>query len=144
MSPSSTPFNSNQTITDYVNAGIPSRKIVVGMPLYGRSFANTDGPGQPFSGVGKGTWELGIYDYKDMSGSLGKIAVDSSIAASWSYDPSQRLMVSFDTPNVTLMKTEYIKAGGLGGAMWWESSGDKTGTESLISTVSSTIHTTAA
>ncbi|KAF2024838.1 glycoside hydrolase [Setomelanomma holmii] len=134
LNPKSTPFNSDETIMAYIKAGIPAKKIVVGMPLYGRSFANTDGPGKAFSGTGIGTWEPGIYDYKTLSESYGKITVDPSIAASWSYDSTKRLMISFDTPNVTLKKTEYIKTAALGGAMWWESSSDKLGSESLIST----------
>jgi chitinase len=133
--PKSTPFNSDQTITDYIKAGIPADKIVVGMPLYGRSFANTDGPGTSFSGVGTGTWERGIYDYRELPLSGAKMTTDHEIAASWSYDSSQRVMVSFDTPSITAIKTGYIKSRGLGGAMWWESSGDKSGNDSLVSTV---------
>jgi chitinase len=105
------------------------------MPLFGRSFANTDGPGSSFSGVGKGTWEPGIYDYKDLPLPGAEVKTDHVAAASWSYDSSQRIMISFDTPSITVTKTKYIKVRGLGGAMWWESSGDKMGNDSLISAV---------
>ncbi|KAK6506728.1 hypothetical protein TWF481_005187 [Arthrobotrys musiformis] len=44
-------------------------------------------------------------------------------------------MVSFDTTNVVKWKAQFIKDKGLGGAMWWETSGDKLGSESLVQTV---------
>ena len=34
-------------------------------------------------------------------------------------------MVSYDDPQVSRQKAEYIKQAGLGGAMWWETSGDR-------------------
>jgi chitinase len=110
------------------------------MPLYGRSYANTDGPGKPFSGAGKGTWEAGIYDYKDLPLPGAETKLDRGIAASWSYDYSQRVMISFDTPSIICIKAEYIKIRGLGGAMWWESSSDKLGNESLVFAVGFSFH----
>ncbi|KAL4786207.1 glycoside hydrolase superfamily [Aspergillus varians] len=126
--PTSTPFNTVQAVNYYINAaGVPPHKVVLGMPIYGRAFENTDGPGHPYSGIGQGTWEQGVYDYKALPRPGATEYLDTAVGASWSYDPSARTMISYDTVAMADIKARYIHDHGLGGAMWWETSADKGG-----------------
>jgi chitinase len=77
-----------------------------------------------------------VYDYKVLPQPGANVVNDMSLVASYSYDAGQRVMVSYDTPEVIARKSQLIREMGLGGGMWWESSSDKKGVESLISTVS--------
>lgn len=100
----------------------------MGIPLYGRSFMNTEGPGTPFHDIGPGSWEKGVYDYRALPLPKAHMFRDEKALASWSYDYSKKEMVSFDSEEVGRWKGEWIKKEKLGGSMFWELSGDKGGT----------------
>ena len=127
-----TPFSTKAAVDAYLAAGVAAKQIVLGMPIYGRAFSNTDGLGKPYSGQPAGTWETGVYDYKVLPqpGALEFTHVDSG--ATYSYDATKKEFVSYDTPDMVKAKVKWAKGKQLGGSMFWEASADKTGDKSLI------------
>lgn len=60
-----------------------------GVPLYGRGFEATAGIRQPFTGIGTGTWEAGVYDYKALPFAGASVVEDTVSGSSYSYGSSQ-------------------------------------------------------
>ncbi|KAG8961834.1 Endochitinase 1 [Tulasnella sp. 419] len=118
-------INTNRAVDWFSSQGIAKHKLIIGIPLYGRSFLATDGPGKSFSGVGPGSWEAGNYDYRALPLPGSKVFHDKSEIVSWSYDARKREFISFDDDQVAKWKAQWIVREGLGGAMYWELSGDK-------------------
>lgn len=119
------PLNLATAIQHYIDHGVARDKINMGIPLYGRSFLNTNGPGAPFTGVGPGSWEEGVYDYRALPLPGAETFRDESLMASWTYNFNTKEMISYDDPIIAKLKGDWIKNQGLGGSMFWELSGDK-------------------
>lgn len=119
------PISASEAINWYISQGVARPKIIMGIPLYGRSFMHTEGPGTPFSGIGPGSWEQGVYDYRVLPLPNSYMHRDEKALASWSFDYQKKEMISFDSEEVGRWKGEWIRGEGLGGSMFWELSGDK-------------------
>ncbi|KAL7755393.1 hypothetical protein ACKLNR_014491 [Fusarium oxysporum f. sp. zingiberi] len=135
--PQATPFNTDDAIKAYLNAGVPAKKLVLGMPIYARSFLGTSGMGKPYSDVGSanptlGSWEDGVWDYKALSKLDLKTMNDEKAQAQYGICYNSPDIYSYDTPEIVKKKVAYLKERGLGGAMFWEASGDETGENSLV------------
>jgi chitinase len=131
----STLWSVDGAVRQFLEAGVDPKKLVVGVPFYGRGWtgvpAADSGIGQISTGLPAGSYEAGIYDYKDLVGMIqaqpGVYPVweDTKAEAAFVYAPSaDGLWVSFDDTQIVQRKVDYIKELGLGGAMFWELSGD--------------------
>ncbi|KIM93122.1 glycoside hydrolase family 18 protein [Oidiodendron maius Zn] len=123
--PASTPFNT-EAIISYISQSIRLDKITLGVPLYGRAFNNTGGPGEQFSGSR-------TYDFKELP--LNGCAETNDNETGSSYCYGNRELISYDSIPVVRLKAAFIQNKSLGGAMFWESSMDSGGDNSIIQTM---------
>lgn len=130
----STPYNTDDALTAYLGNGVPSTKIVLGMPIYGRSVVNSTGPGTPAIGDPNGSWEAGVWDYKVLPKAGATEFYDPNLGAAYSFDNSTGNWITYDTVSSVTQKALYVGRRALGGGMFWETSADKLrGQGSLIS-----------
>lgn len=130
-------ISADSIVSYYINNGVASDKLILGMPIYGRAFAGTDGLNKPYTSVGEGTqeegsWEKGVWDYKKLPRPGYEEVYDDECKAAYLYNKETKTLVTYDTVDVVKNKAQYVKQRNLGGGMWWESSADKQGDESLV------------
>jgi chitinase len=133
-------YNIHTAIQAYLSAGIPREKVVMGLPFYGRGWqgVGSDDAGRFQSATdpaSNGTWEAGVFDYKDLKNNfLGQGYErywDESAQVPWLYNPATGIWISYDDPESIEIKSNYIIAENLGGAMYWELSSDTQDAELL-------------
>ncbi|HEX5543556.1 MAG TPA: glycosyl hydrolase family 18 protein [Micromonospora sp.] len=115
-------FNSDAAIQKLKSKGIPASKLLLGVGFYGRGWTGVtqSAPGGRATGPAPGTYEQGIEDYKVLktrcpaTGTVGGTAYAYCGNQWWGYD----------TPGTINGKMTYTKNQGLGGAFFWELSGD--------------------
>jgi chitinase len=126
--------NVNSTVSAFLKAGVPSNKLVVGIPFYGRSWTNCStanhGLYQTCKGVAKGVIADGVHEYGNLEkqgwiNGKGFVRYWNDYAkVPWLYNKATGTFVTYEDPESISYKANYIKSKGLGGAMVWELSQD--------------------
>jgi chitinase len=123
------------SVRDFLAAGVPPNKLVVGVPFYGRAWgdvkpdANGSGLYQP---GGKPTQRIET-KYGSLSENLvgrnGFVRMwDSTAQGPYLWNADKRIFIGYDDPQSLALKCQYIRDNHLAGAMFWEYYNDPKGT----------------
>ncbi|MFF9074987.1 glycosyl hydrolase family 18 protein [Streptomyces sp. NPDC014735] len=126
-------FTSAEAIAKLKAQGVPASKLLLGIGFYGRGWTGVtqDAPGGTATGAAPGTYETGIEDYKVLKNSCPT----TGTVAGTAYAHCGNNWWSYDTPATIASKMTWAKGQGLGGAFFWEFSGDTTNGE-LVGAIS--------
>ncbi|WP_406394683.1 glycoside hydrolase family 18 chitinase [Streptomyces sp. NBC_00882] len=127
-------FDSADAIAKLKSKGVASNKLLLGIGFYGRGWTGVTqaAPGGSATGAAPGTYEAGIEDYKVLKTSCPT----TGTVAGTAYAYCGTNWWSYDTPATIAGKMTWAKNQGLGGAFFWEFSGD-TGNGELVSAINS-------
>ncbi|GLW44428.1 chitinase [Streptomyces sp. NBRC 14336] len=126
-------FNSAAAIAKLKAKGVPAGKLLLGIGFYGRGWTGVTqaAPGGSATGAAPGTYEAGIEDYKVLKNTC---PANGTIAGT-AYAYCGNNWWSYDTPATIAGKMSWAKNQGLGGAFFWEFSGDTSNGE-LVTAIS--------
>ncbi|MDQ0932686.1 glycoside hydrolase family 18 chitinase [Streptomyces turgidiscabies] len=126
-------FNSADAIAKLKAKGVPAAKLLLGIGFYGRGWTGVtqSAPGGAATGPAPGTYEAGIEDYKILKTSCP--ATGTIAGTAYAYCGNN--WWSYDTPATIATKMAWAKNQSLGGAFFWEFSGDTSNGE-LVNAIS--------
>jgi chitinase len=119
------------SVTAFEKAGVPARKILLGMPFYGRMWGQVADvnhglfqPGKPvpntnsaYSAIVANMLNQGYVRYWDDKASVPFL-----------YNVEKQIFVSYEDPESIAVKCKYVMSHDLGGVMLWDYANDPSGT----------------
>jgi chitinase len=125
-------FDDEDTIAAYLAADVPARKLLLGVPMYGRGWTgvpNTNhglyqtSTGPAPSPAGDVLQTDGVATYGTLVAQTGfQHYFDPISEAQWAYDAATQTFWTYDTHRSVSVKMFYVQnrvPGGLGGAFFW-------------------------
>ena len=126
-------LSADTSVRAYLDAGVPTEKLNLGVPFYGRAFAGVkdenhglsqEHSGKPPRATGSGaewSWRSIARHYLDKAPTRHW---HDQAKVPWLFDAKEGLFVSYDDPESLRLKAEYVRDHNLGGVMIWELSQD--------------------
>ena len=136
-------ISSERTVHNYEAAGVPAAKILLGLPFYGKSWAEV-GP------TNNGLFQPGIkppatfHDYSALADYAAQGYTrywDAAASVPWLYNPTTKTFISYEDSESLARKCRFALDQHLGGVMFWELTEDLNGT--LLTTIDTALHHTA-
>jgi chitinase len=127
----------DRAVRDFMAAGVPARKLVLGVPFYGRGWTDVTRPAdatvsstglyQPGKALTGQSLNYGRLS-SELVGQRGFVRVwDARAQQPYLWNGESRTLIAYDDPESLRVKSRYIREKGLGGAMFWEYGNDPSG-----------------
>ncbi|KAI3877028.1 hypothetical protein MKX03_004165 [Papaver bracteatum] len=118
----SSQISTSAGIQAWINAGLPANKLIMGLPMYGRTWKlgdrNVNGIGAPAVGVGPGEGVLTYADVVDFNGVSGTpVVYDAETVSMYSYRGTD--WIGYDSPATIDVKVKYARDNSMGGYFFW-------------------------
>jgi len=128
--------SADTSVQHFERAGVPPRKIVLGVPFYGHIWGNV-------ASTNHGLFQKGspvpntFTRYRDIVNNLLNQGFtrywDASASVPYLYNAQTKQFISYEDPESLALKCAYVEHMHLGGVMFWEYDGDASG--ALLNTI---------
>jgi len=134
-------LSADASVQAFEKAGVPASKILLGMPFYGHAWGQVPNvnhglfqPGKPVPGVYASYSAITT----TMLGHGFDRYWDSQASVPYLYNQDKQIFVSYEDPQSIAAKCSYVLTHKLGGVMFWDYSGDPSGT--LLHAIHDSLH----
>ena len=103
------------TVAYLTSLGVPASKILLGVPVYGRSFIGASRIGQGYDGH---AGEEGVFDYRELPREGASEVVDRDCGAAYCVGGDGGF-VSYDNPATVARKAQFVREMHLAGLFYW-------------------------
>jgi chitinase len=136
-------ISSDESVREFEAAGVPSEKLVLGLPFYGHEWGEVNdqshGLFQPGKPVPNAYANYGAITSTMLTPSSGFTRYWDPVASvPYLYNAQTHTFVTYDDPQSIAIKCQYVLSHRLGGVMFWDYSGDPTG--ALLGAIDQSFH----
>jgi GH18 family chitinase len=117
-------------VADFLAAGVPPSRLVLGVPFYGRAWEGVDSPGTLYE-QGRPPGQRIDTSHPSLAALVGREGWvrdwDAAAQAPFLWNAAKKTFVTYEDEESLRLKGRYVREKGLGGVMFWEYHADRSG-----------------